>query len=241
MQRSELDLSLDPSLCLPSAPGPSPFLSVAQISLLLCLSLECRVSLLIYLFLIYCQSIYLSVSQSPPWTLGLSTCLYLGQWVILSLRNYVYLLVFQTQDPGSAFLFLETGNISLSLGCQESLPVPLGIGSARWSVCQSLGCLVHLLVCCSARGSVCLPVFWLLPCLARLSLTRSLSVCLRLSHPQLLHLSVLVFPSVFSPLSTPPHTLGQKHSSFQRRPRSCSIQEHRHPHPTLARTADLCR
>lgn len=192
---------------------------------------------LTYLSVPHLLSIYLCVSQSPPWTLGQSTCLYLGQWVIFSLRNYVYLLVFQTQDPGSAFLFLETGNISLSLGCQESLPIPLDIRSARWSVCQSLGCLIHLLVCCSARGSVCLPVFQLLPCLALLSLTQSLSVCLRLSHPQLLHLSVSVFPSVFSPLSTPPHTLGQKHSSFQRRPRSCSIQEHRHPHPTQARPA----
>lgn len=170
-----------------------------------------------------------SVYPSIPWTMG---------HIVF---QKLCLSVFQTPDPGSAFLFLETGNISLSLGCQDSLPVPLDIGSARWSVCQSLGCLVHLLVCCSARGSVCLPVFRLLPCLALLSLTQSLSVCLRLSHPQLLHLSVSVFPSVFSPLSTPPHTLGQKHSSFQRRPRSCSIQEHRHPHPTLARPADLCR
>lgn len=64
----------------------------AQISLCVC-PWKCRVGLSIYLFLSYCQSIYLSVSQSHPGTLGQSPRLYLGLWVTLSLRYYVHLFV----------------------------------------------------------------------------------------------------------------------------------------------------
>lgn len=61
---------LDLSLRLPSEPQPLSLLSVAQFSVL-CPSLECQVSLLIYLFLSYCQSVSLFVCQSAsPWDPG---------------------------------------------------------------------------------------------------------------------------------------------------------------------------
>ena len=68
-------------------------LSVTQISLLSCLSLDCGVSLFIYLFFSYCQSVSQSVSESHPGTRGQPTCLSLRLRVTLPLTYYVPLLV----------------------------------------------------------------------------------------------------------------------------------------------------
>lgn len=80
------------------------------------------------------------------------------------------------------------------------------------SAFQSLGCLVHLLVCCSARGSACLPVFRpsspACSSSPQLWVSLCLSVSLTSSAPPSVGLGVS--ECVFSPLSTPPHSSGPK-------------------------------
>lgn len=90
----------------------------------------------------------------------------------------------------------------------------------RRAVCP-LGSWVCLLVCCPSVSWLLGPSAGVLlssllgetasfpavlPCLPPFPDSGSLSVCLRLSHPQLLHLSVSVFLSVFPRLHSPSHS-----------------------------------
>lgn len=92
---------------------------------------------------------------------------------------------------------------------------------AAWSICWSVAQLV---------ARVTLPVFRPpSPACSPSPDSGALSVCLRLSHPRLFHLSISAFPSVCSrPSPLPLTALGQKHSSFQRLPRSHPIQKRHH-------------
>lgn len=74
---------MGPFFACPLIQGHGLCLSVPQISLL-CLHLECKVSLFI------CSSD--TVSQSHPGTLSQSPLLSLGLWVMFSLRYYVQLV-----------------------------------------------------------------------------------------------------------------------------------------------------
>lgn len=123
---------------------------------------------------------------------------------------------------------LETRIIHLPVTWMSGEPVcPLGYWvcllvcclSVSWLLGPSAGVLLSSLLSETASFPAVLPC---LPPFPRLWVSLCLSASLTSSAPPSvgLRVSECVFP-----LSTPPHTLGQKHSSFQRRPRSCSIQE----------------
>ena len=196
--------------------------SLAQISLLLCLSCECRVNRLCV-----CSSI--TVNQSTC----LSVSVTLGPWVSPWTTGH---LVFQIPCPSTVSL-----SVFLSLGCQDSLSVPLDTRSAllsvflavSWllpvclSVFRSRHGLVHLLVCCSARGSRDCQFSGRPPLPAPPLPTPRLSLSVCVSH--ILGASICrsrrFRVCVLVPLHAPSQLWAKKHSSFQRLPRSCSIQE----------------
>lgn len=145
-------------------------------------------------------------------------------------------------------LFLEAAtSVYPSFGCQDSLFVPLDTGSAFLSV------FVYLLdtgsacwsVCLSFRPSAAWPICWSVAQLVahvtavflpssgpapRLPSSGAPFVCLRLSHPQLLHLLVSAFLSVCSRPSVLPLTaLGPNHSSSQQLPRSAPSRNCQRP------------
>ena len=218
-------VSPDPSLC-----GPQSHFFVGHYLRLWLRSACCCVCP------VNAGSTYLCVCSSI--TVNQSTCLSvtLGPWVSPVVCPWtIGHVVFQILCPSVSQLDpgvlsqpiwlsvpLDTRSALLSVFLSVLWILPVGL-----SVFRSLRGLVHLLICCSARGSRDCQFSGRPPLPAPPLPTPGLSLSVCVSH--ILGASIcrsLRFRvCVLVPLHAPSQLWAKKHSSFQRLPRSCSIQE----------------